>query len=492
MKQKEYIEFFAINLLLFIVAYFGFVFFNHYGLDDYSIIADLSELHHNALNNGRFSLMVLYDFFIALGFNPVLNQKIMAILLVLFFALSITSITKRIVELGNITALKGKILINLGALVLLLNVFVTEWFTFVLSYAQWMLGFTCAVYAAILMSYSSRIKKTMAVVLLVLAINAYQIMAVYYAVLIMIFIYLNQKENFKFFKALRDTVFAALIAIIVMALNIGAAKIIGGVSNGEAAARYGGLSFSIENIKKILSAQKNIWIEGKGLFPHGLMLLFFVVFVLLLCYVAKSRKVNWEHCLYCFLIYVAVVLVTFIPQMLEVWLTPRSLVPLFSLLSISIFFIIIWGQEYNQIENICIVSLLLFLGINFYYTQSVAISMFQVNTLEKEHARLIEYEINKYEEEQGVDIESISFYRDQFPKYKYDGIFVQPGEDMFNRAYLADWGDIYALNFYTGLSLNKVEPEKEYIDYFQEHDWNSLDLEEQLIFDGNKCYYCVY
>ena len=39
--------------------------------------------------------------------------------------------------------------------------------------------------------------------------------------------------------------------------------------------------------------------------------------------------------------------------------------------------------------------------------------MFQVNTLEKEHAKLIKYEIDKYERESGIEVKYISFYRDK-------------------------------------------------------------------------------
>ncbi len=492
MKRKEYLQFLCINTLLFVVTYFGFIFFKHYGLDDYFVIADLSELHQNALNNGRFSLMVVYDFFIALGFNPIIHQCGMAILMVLAFSLCTTSITMRIIELRTTIEMKEKILINLGSIILLLNVFVTEWFTFVLSYASWTLGVTCAVYAAILMSHSSRSKKISAFILLVLAINAYQIMAVYFAVLIMVFIYLKNEENFSLIKAIKETFFAALVAIVTMGMNIGVVQIIGKLGEGATTSRYSGLSFSTENIKKILSAQKNIWIEGKGLLPHGFMLLFLCVFILVLLVTAKRCKINWKKGLYCFLIYIATILVTFLPQMLEVWLTSRSLVPLFCLFGISMFFITVWGRGDNLVKKISICSAIVFLGINFYYIQKVAISMFQVNTLEKEHAKLIEYEINKYEEESGIKVEYISFYRDKAPTYKYDGTLVQPGEDMFSRAYLIEWGDVHALNFYTNLSLNKVEPEENYVKYFQEYDWQSLDLEEQLIFEGNRCHYCVY
>ena len=59
---------------------------------------------------------------------------------------------------------------------------------------------------------------------------------------------------------------------------------IGKMGEETAASRYDNLSFSAENIKKILNAQKNIWIDGKNLLPHGYMLLFLIIFVSLLLY----------------------------------------------------------------------------------------------------------------------------------------------------------------------------------------------------------------
>lgn len=219
-NKKEYIILFATNLLAVFTTFFLFVFFKHYGLDDYIIIDNLSELHYNALNNGRLALLVLYDMFIEFGFNPVSSQCSMAIVLATMFAFCITSLTERIIELGNIDKSLDKILINLGSLVLLLNVFVVEWFTFVLSYAQWILGIVGAIYAAILMSYNSRLRKIFAVILLCISINAYQIMIVYFAVIIMLFIYLQNENNFKLSKAIKKIVAAAAISIVLMGINI--------------------------------------------------------------------------------------------------------------------------------------------------------------------------------------------------------------------------------------------------------------------------------
>ena len=118
--------------------------------------------------------------------------------------------------------------------------------------------------------------------------------------------------------------------------------------------------------------------------------------------------------------------------------------------------------------------------------------MFQTNMLEKECAKQIEHEIRKYEQTTGIEVEYISFYRDNTPQYKYDDILLKPGEDMLYNVYLVEWGDIYALNFYTNLALEKKSPAANYNKYFSNYNWDCLDLQEQLKFEGNTCHYCVY
>lgn len=491
-NKKEYIILFATNLLAVFTTFFLFVFFKHYGLDDYIIIDNLSELHYNALNNGRLALLVLYDMFIEFGFNPVSSQCSMAIVLATMFAFCITSLTERIIELGNIDKSLDKILINLGSLVLLLNVFVVEWFTFVLSYAQWILGIVGAIYAAILMSYNSRLRKIFAVILLCISINAYQIMIVYFAVIIMLFIYLQNENNFKLSKAIKKIVAAAAISIVLMGINIWITSHVVSIYTGGT--RYDRLAFSIDNIVQIIKAQRNIWIEGKGILPHGIMALTLCSSVMILGSSARKSRITWQKAIYCFLVYCAAVFVTFIPQMLAMWLTPRSLAPLFCVFSIGAYFIVFWNREEGEYRHkvIAIALMGMFIFANFYYIQKVAISMFQTNMLEKECAKQIEHEIRKYEQTTGIEVEYISFYRDNTPQYKYDDILLKPGEDMLYNVYLVEWGDIYALNFYTNLALEKKSPAANYNKYFSNYNWDCLDLQEQLKFEGNTCHYCVY
>ena len=366
MESKKNVILLAINLLAVFATFFLFIFFKHYGLDDYIMIDNLPDLHYNALNNGRFSLMLLYDLFIRFGFNPVSSQCVVAVALAITFAFCITGLTKRIVELGNIIKPLDKILINLGSLVLLLNVFVTEWFTFVLSYAQWALGITSAIYAAILMSYESRRRKICAVILLFISVNAYQIMVVYFAVIIMLFIYLKNEKDFKLGKAIKETAVVAAITMILMGINVWITSQIVTIYTGTT--RYDRLEFSIENIIQIIRAQKNIWIEGKGILPHGVMALTLGISIVIIGISARKSRISWGKIVYCFFIYCAVVFVTFIPQMLEMWLTPRSLAPLFCVFSIGAYFTVFWSPKEGKCNHqvLAIALMGIFIFANFY------------------------------------------------------------------------------------------------------------------------------
>ena len=284
----------------------------------------------------------------------------------------------------------------------------------------------------------------------------------------------------------------AAITMILMGINVWITSQIVTIYTGTT--RYDRLEFSIENIIQIIRAQKNIWIEGKGILPHGVMALTLGISIVIIGISARKSRINWGKIVYCFFIYCAVVFVTFIPQMLEMWLTPRSLAPLFCVFSIGAYFTVFWSPKEGKCNHqvLAIALMGIFIFANFYYIQKVAISMFQTNMLEKDHAKQIEYEIRKYEQTTGTKIKYICFYQDNIPQYKYGDILLKPGEDMLYNVYLVDWGNIYALNFYTNLNLEKKPPEEQYSQYFAEYNWDCISLQEQLLFEGNTSHYCVY
>ncbi len=486
---------FFINLSAVTVFFFMLIFYKHYSVDDYLMINDVENLHSNALNNGRYALMLIYDIFILFDFSPVIYQRILGILFGVALALCATGITHRIYVLGKIENRLSKVLINLASLLLFLNVFMIEWFYFVLSYAQWILAVIGAVYGAIYISHDSLRKKAVGALFVLIAANSYQVILAHYAVLVMIFLYLkykNSTEGFQFGKLIKETLVAAVIAGISMAVNMAVSSLLTSSGIMAAESRYNALSLSLDNVLNIILSQIRIWIGGFGLMPHGILLISFVCFLGLYAGACFLRRPKAGEIVYSLLIFAGCVAVTFSPQLLVFSITPRNVVPVFALFGICLYFIAFWGENYRFLYKTAVVLAGLFFAVNFYYVQKTTVCMFQVNALEQEYALMIKNEVEKYEEQTGIAVECVGFGKDKNTREKYEQLRVYPQGTILKKAYMVSWGDASALNFYTGLNLQRVECDAAVQEYYSANDWDMFSPEEQLIFKGNTLYVGLY
>ena len=114
-----------------------------------------------------------------------------------------------------------------------------------------------------------------------------------------------------------------------------------------------------------------------------------------------------------------------------------------------------------------------------------------VNRLDQQEALQIHKEILDYEERTGNTVEVVAFGYDHYKSYYFadvDHVVM----DM-NIRVASTGGAVKALNYYTGRNFESdTMPEDIYIQVFQEQDWDVLDLEEQLYFEGNKLYWIIY
>ena len=63
---------------------------------------------------------------------------------------------------------------------------------------------------------------------------------------------------------------------------------------------------------------------------------------------------------------------------------------------------------------------------------------------------------------------------------------------MSIRAFAQIWSQLAALNFYSYLIFVGIAVPEETAAGFAVQNWEKLDLDQQIIFDGDKVYICVY
>ena len=99
----------------------------------------------------------------------------------------------------------------------------------------------------------------------------------------------------------------------------------------------------------------------------------------------------------------------------------------------------------------------------------------------------------RYEKENNIEVKKVAIGHDINPTYGYYGNVNYILYDTNLRALVVSWADIYAINYYTGRDLIKVEMDEEiYNEYFKDKDWTYFDPAEQMVFYNDTLYLMVY
>lgn len=134
-----------------------------------------------------------------------------------------------------------------------------------------------------------------------------------------------------------------------------------------------------------------------------------------------------------------------------------------------------------------IVCIMVMLNAMFYIISSS--ENISTNYLDRNIAKTIINEIYNYQEETGIIVENIGLTFDKNPMSNYDG---QRWLGVSNtRSMGIEWAAIETIEFYSGNKFNKIDVPDKYKEGLSQRDWNFFD-KEQLNFDGNNLYICLY
>lgn len=86
----------------------------------------------------------------------------------------------------------------------------------------------------------------------------------------------------------------------------------------------------------------------------------------------------------------------------------------------------------------------------------------------------------------------IGFCQDSKSMARYKEIDIFPYDELYKKAYIVSWADVFAVNYYTGQNYVKKEVPENVKEYFLDKDWNEFNVQEQVVFQGDTVYWCVY
>ena len=495
-KKVSTLKLFVFNLLFVAIAFGGFVFCKHYSSDDfYCFYNQRGEAYAVTYYSYRVVLGAIYYVLNLIGFNVVKYQVVMGICMLLCFSGAVTLTTMMISELVDTRDNTWIFAVNIGSLMLIINVFVSEWIWFALAYLQWGLSILFAVISAIFIMKPGKKCYIFSMLCLIIVAGCYQNVLSTYVFLVMTFIYIKEKGCITK-KSIIKTVQAAIASVVAIMVNVLLTKILIRFGFGGNASRvYIELNDYIKKLFMVLKDEILVLKNGKGLLPEYILIIFFIMYIVALSAYLISQREK-KKIIFLIIIIGAGNLVRWLPLFMQgnVYQPARMLVPFMGNFVVLHFLLLSYIKN-KRIYAIIIMSLIL-LGINFVGIQVNTIDCIKTVAIQENEMFTIKLYIEDYEKKNNIQINKVIIAGDEDPTYKYYSMLLNKkyNGEMATRSLLVSWSDLEILKFYTGRQFEKIEKEKcDFQNYFEKKDYSYFLPASQIKFlDDGTAFIYVY
>ncbi len=446
------------------------------------------------LCSGRY-IVALVDY-VLWKFGYKLTMFIPMCVLAAFVFFSFTCLTNfKLFEKWVPTEIGKRICFEVGLILVVISPFFSELFMF----AECTLMFSLAYLTASLAAYFYCKKKYVCFAILeLLSVCIYQYAVIYTAILIVVYIALNNEFKWSI-KAVIAEIVPVICCVFAGVLNMISYKILHKLGIIAFEQKTEGVGSIFDKIKLVIDnfilINKNVGGLLPSVWAPGIVLgLTIVGIICCVCYSTKTQKEKIHKFLYVFTVVIGcIVLLYSIPFISEKFYYPPRMAFVYFLVQ-GLVIIIYSSLEHKEKRDllqkalpvICLGYVFIFVVIDHF----IVIDRYKSNMLDKEYAKQVVAEIEKYEHLKNIEVTKIAIKTDAYSKAVYPGVtfaYEQINERTVNVV------PTTAINALGGRNLQKVEMDEGiYNSYFADKDWDNIDLNEQMVFDGDTVYLCVY
>lgn len=509
MKNKSNIKEFIIKNKVNIFTLIGMIFYTfiicfnfivpHFSNDAYYISSYGYDYYIEQFlaSNRMFSALILKIFSI-LDISFETERLIMGIVLTFIMAISWFVLYKFVIKLiKKENSIMHNILIGAAAFLVVFNMCTAEGLLFI-EVGTMPFGILFAILGACVLATNRKYRYIISLILVTISGLFYQVTSSIFVLLALVLIAIKNKGNIKLI--VKDTIIIGLIYGFAMIVNILGVKIwIKILENRSSGAEYLVRKFEIPTISviidTILKYGEIILIYNVRIGPKNWYLTTLIIISIIFIINKILKKKDYFEILEYITLVVLSIIIPIIPILAtpvdSQYIEPRMAMCFGSIIGILVIFLLsVVDMDKNKI-------LLLFIGIltilnfivNSIFLVVASSSTLVANNMDKLIAQQIIKEIDEYEKSTGNEITAIGVANDQNYTMYYNG---QPSLRCFNvRGFGTSWAVKEIIATYSGKEYKNVTVPEEVSNEFLSSDWDNYD-EEQLVFDGENLYICVY
>lgn len=487
-----------VNIFIFIgMILFTFIIcFNflkpHFSNDAYYVYAYGYDYYanHFLASNRMFSALILL-IFKWLDIPFVTELSVMGVVLTFIMSLSWFILYRFVIKLiKKENSILYNILIMGAAFIVVFNMCTAEGLLYI-EVGTMPFGILFAILGSCILATDKKLRYLSSLILVTISGLFYQVTSSIFVLLALVLIAIKHKGNIKL--VLKDTVIIALIYGFAMIVNFV------GVKLWDNALQYEFRKFEIPSIsviiETILKFGETILIYNVGIGPKYWYLSLLVILTIIFIAGMILRKKNYFMILEYIVLVLLSVLVPLIPVLAtpteSQYIEPRMAMCFGAIIGILIIFLLAVVEiDKNKVllNILIIVTALNFIGNSIFLVVASSTTLI-TNQLDKFIAQEIIKEIDAYEETTGEKIKKIGVAFDKTYTMYYEG---QPELRCFNiRSMGTSWAVKEVITTYSGRKYENTTVPKEITEEFLTNDWTNYN-KDQLVFDGENLYICIY
>lgn len=501
-KVKERIGEWVVKNKYNICIFLGMLFFSfvictnfiktHFALDTYCVYSydSQTQISHFLASNRIFSALARWISEI-LNISFVTNMKLLTLAGIVFLAIAWFILYKFVI---NMKKKQNDVFYNIlmaGITFIIIFNFCTVESLIFWESGIMCLGILCTIIASCVFNSDIKFKRIISFLVLLIGSTCYQGAITVYIPLTLVLLAYKYKDSIK--NIFIETIKVGIIYVIVMVINLFATKIFSVIFNYEF--RKMGILSITEILSTMVRLGYDMVIKTFGIGPqYWYVLVITVISAIFLICIFKKQKSKF-HILEYIVLLASCILVPILPMLAtpieNQYIESRMAMSFGASIGILILFLvlIIEADKYKIFKYLItiIVCIMVMLNAMFYIISSS--ENISTNYLDRNIAKTIINEIYNYQEETGIIVENIGLTFDKNPMSNYDG---QRWLGVSNtRSMGIEWAAIETIEFYSGNKFNKIDVPDKYKEGLSQRDWNFFD-KEQLNFDGNNLYICLY
>ena len=487
LTDRHGIKYFLIVFLINLLALSPLIIFSHihYSVDTYGLIENWANAEWH-IGGFRYFSALITIIVSALGHNPILNPIPDILFFIIIVALSVSVLSIYISNLVNKqrSFIVG-LLVNISLLITACNVWYSNLLTFSESISLNAIGFLlCFLGVYLFAKRKSWLYLLIASIAFICATATTQQFISIFIIYTILILCIKQVQNEKgrirnlIIFYLKPFVFIIVNSAIYYLIGLMLIKIFNVAPNPRASLTIRSI---IENLIYFIKNQHS-FLKGRGLFSSEILTIcYLMVFVIsifsLIMFWRKSRQT--AKTIFIGLSFVAAYICAYLPGLVSTSHGTRTICALFSVFALfAIGAVALYQHKITSAILACI--LFLVFALNVYKTVNMEVVQIIGNTNESTYADGIAYEIEKFEVSNGVNIKKIGVCYDKTP-------------DINAKEIYHDYDAEAIICLHIKHPIEFVEVPKDIIqNNFAEKDWTSYDAEEQIVFDKNTAYVCVY